>query len=353
MSNKLLPPLEWTTQKRLVKDLVPYEFNPRILNEDKKQKLIESIQKFNLAEIPAINTDNKIIAGHQRVKVLMLLGRGDEEIDVRVPDRELTEEEFKQYNITSNIPTGFWDLDILEEHFAEINLEDLGLDLDNISFPSSEIVEELFPEEEGDFNPEPPEESISEPGDVYELISPQKELKHIITCNDSTVATSYGRILGQEEVDIIITDPPYNVDYTGGPSQIRDKIENDKMSDNSFYNFLYEAFSQAFAHSKPGAPIYVFHADTEGINFRTAFINAGFKLSQCLIWKKNSLVMSRQDYHWIHEPCLYGWKLGSAHPWHTDRKQTTVLEFDRPSRSEEHPTMKPVPMLIYLIKNSS
>lgn len=350
---ELIAPLEWTTEKRKVKDLIPFEYNPRVLTEEKKQLLINSIEKFNLAEIPAINTDNKIIAGHQRIKVLMLLGRGEELIDVRVPDRTLTEEEFKQYNITSNIPTGFWDLDVLEEYFSDIDLNELGLFVGEIEVPDNLLPEEFSNEEEGDFDPEAKEDTITENGDIYELKSIQKGIIHRITCGDSTKPEVYNRLLQGNPIQLIVTDPPYNVDYQGGKDKKRDKIANDKMADNSFYQFLFDFYSQVFVHLEPGGPIYVFHADTEGINFRSALIDAGLKFSQCLIWKKNSLVMGRQDYHWIHEPCLYGWKPGAAHPWHTDRKQTTVLEFNRPSRSDDHPTMKPVELINYLILNSS
>jgi DNA modification methylase len=353
MSEKLLAPLEWHNETRKVKDLVPYEFNPRILTEEKKQKLINSIEKFNLAEVPAINTDNKIIAGHQRIKVLMLLNRGEENIDVRLPNRSLTEEEFKQYNITSNVSAGFWDVDVLEEHFADIDLEDLGLNLDDLELPSDLIPEDMSGEDEGDFDAEPPVDPISEKGDVYILKSLQKNLEHKVVCGDSTVEDPYKELFQNEKCNLVLTDPPYNVDYQGGSDKKREKIQNDKMETNSFYDFLLQFYKQAHSIAEPGAPAYVFHADTEGVNFRKAFVDSGFKLSECLIWKKNSIVMSRQDYHWIHEPILYGWKLGAAHKWYTDRKQQTVLEFDRPLKSEYHPTMKPIEMLCYLIKNSS
>ncbi|TXK73945.1 DNA modification methylase [Mesonia sp. HuA40] len=353
MSEKIYQPLEWHNEKRAVKDLVPFEFNPRILTEDKKERLIKSIEKFNLAEVPAINTDNKIIAGHQRVKVLMLLGRQDELIDVRVPNRSLTEEEFKQYNITSNVPAGFWDTDVLEEHFADIDLEELGLFIEDIQLPEDLLPEDFKNEDEGDFEPEPPLEPVSKLNDVYEFVSKQKGITHRLICGDSLKEENFDLLLKNELVDLTVTDPPYNVDYQGGAAKKRDKIANDKMESNSFYQFLEAYYKNVFDKSQMGAPIYVFHADTEGVNFRKAFTDVGFKLSQCLIWKKNSIVMSRQDYHWLHEPCLYGWKLGKAHPWYSDRKQRTILEFDRPLKSEDHPTMKPVPLLEYLIKNSS
>lgn len=353
MSELLTPPIEWTTVQRKVKDLVPYEYNPRILTDDKKEKLKASLERFNLAEIPAINTDNKIIAGHQRVKVLMELGRGNEIIDVRLPSRPLTEKEFKEYNITSNVPTGYWDIDVLEEMFADIDLERLGLNLDEIVIPEALIPEDLKGEEEQDFEPELPVEPITKEGDVYEFVSLQKEIRHKIICGDSTKYEVFKELLGTEKIDLTVTDPPYNVDYTGGVNTQREGIKNDKQTKDDFYTFLLNFYKSAFALSKAGAPIYVFHADTEGLNFRTSFEASGYKLSQCLIWLKNSIVMGRQDYHWQHEPCLYGWKEGAAHPWYSDRKQSTILEFNRPSKSEDHPTMKPVDLISYLIANSS
>lgn len=352
MDNKeLIAPLEWENAKRKVKDLVPFEYNPRKLTPEKKQLLINSIEKFNLAEVPAINLDNKIIAGHQRIKVLMDLGRGDELIDVRIPNRPLTDKEFKEYNITSNVPIGFWDVDVLDAHFEDINLEELGLNLDEINLPSDLFQDEVSNEEEQDFDPVLPKDPITKLGDVYEFVSKQKGITHKLVCGDSTNAKTY-KTLGNEDFDLVATDPPYNVNYEGGTKE-KLKIKNDNMSGDDFYSFLYLFFQEVFVKSKPGAPIYVFHADSEGANFRLALKNAGFKLAQCLVWIKNSLVMGRQDYHWKHEPCLYGWKEGEAHKWYSDRKQTTVLEFDKPLRNEEHPTMKPLDLWCYIIKNSS
>lgn len=352
MSEIIIIPLEWTTQKRKVADLIPYEYNPRILTEAKKEKLKQSLERFNLAEIPAINTDNKIIAGHQRIVVLMELGRGDDLIDVRVPNRTLTEEEFKIYNISSNVPTGEWDVDILNEIFADIDLMALGLDVSAIPLPDDGVPIELFHEEEVEFDPVVPKTPITVTGDVYEFKSKQKQLIHRIVCGDSTDCSVYDKVLQGEKFKLIVTDPPYNVDYEGGTKD-KLKIQNDNMKPDDFYNFLLGFYAAAFSNAVDGCPIYVFHADTEGINFRKAFKDAGFKLSECLIWLKNSIVMGRQDYHWKHEPCLYGWKEGAAHPWYADRKQTTILEFDRPTRNDDHPTMKPVDLFVYLIKNSS
>lgn len=363
-----LKPLQWSTVQRRVKDLIPFEYNPRILTAEKKEKLRASLEKFNLAEIPVINTDDKIIAGHQRVMMLMELGRGDEMIDVRWPNRALTELEFKEYNVRSNVSIGEWDLSMLDQFFDDIDLMDLGLDVSAIPFPEDDVPDFMKQEAETDFNPIPPRQPISIEGDVYEFVSVQKKLRHRLVCGDSTKAEVYDVLLQGEKLNLVVTDPPYNIDYQGGTDE-KLKIMNDKMSNKAFYNFLFDFYSCAFQNVLPGAAIYVFHADSEGINFRQAYRDAGFKLAQCLIWRKNSFVLGRQDYQWQHEPCLfggrpeeeesehqpvlYGWREGAAHKWYSDRKQTTILEFDRPTRSKEHPTMKPVPLIQYLVQNSS
>lgn len=352
MNEILLSPLEWRTEKRRVKDLIPYEYNPRILTEAKKQKLRESLEKFNLAEIPAINTDDIIIAGHQRIIVLMEIGRGEELIDVRVPNRTLTEQEFKEYNIRSNVQTGEWDLDILNSIFADVDLLSFGLNVDEIIVPDDTLPDHLQNESEPEFDPEPPVEPISKVGDVYEFRSLQKKLVHRMICGDSTLPEVYATLLNNEKFRLVVTDPPYNIDYQGATKD-KLKIMNDNMSSSDFYTFLFEFYKSCFDYADAGAPIYVFHADSEGVNFRSAFKDSGYKLSQCLIWVKNSLVMGRQDYHWKHEPILYGWKEGAAHLWDSDRTQTTVLEFPKPLQNKEHPTMKPLEMINYLIKNSS
>jgi DNA modification methylase len=352
MSNLLLAPLEWSTEKRRVKDLIPYEYNPRKLSEEKKQKLRESLEKYNLAEIPAINTNDVIIAGHQRIVVLMEIGRCDDIIDVRVPNRELTELEFKEYNIRSNISIGEWDIDTLNAIFDDIDLLNLGLNIADIPLPEDLLPQELQSEEESNFEPELPKEPISVLGDIYEMRSLQKKLIHRVICGDSRIPHVYEKLLDGSFFNLLLTDPPYNVNYTGGTKD-KLQIENDNMSSSDFYTFLFEFYKTACDYTLPGSGIYVFHADSEGANFRTALKDAGFKLAQCLIWLKNGIVMGRQDYQWKHEPCLYGWKEGAAHSWYSDRKQTTILEFNKPLKSEDHPTMKPVEMFTYLIKNSS
>lgn len=350
--DKILAPLEWHTEKIRVKDLVPCSYNPRKITPERLEKLKQSLEKYNLAEIPAANTDKTIIAGHQRVKVLMDLGRGEEVIDVRLPNRPLTESEFKEYNVVSNISVGYWDVDILEECFTDIDLLSLGLDINTIDLPDDVLPNELKQEEEQEPDVTPPKKAITVFGDEYELISKQKGLLHRVVCGDSTQAETYKNLLQGVQFELVVTDPPYNVNYQGGTKE-KLTIKNDKMDNDDFYKFLYLFYQETFLNSKAGAPIYVFHADSEGANFRNALQASGYKLSQCLIWVKNSFVMGRQDYHWQHEPILYGWKEGKTHPWYSDRKQKTILEFDRPLRNADHPTMKPIEIINYLIKNSS
>ena len=350
--NDILAPLEWHTEKLKVKDLVPCNYNPRKITPERLEKLKNSLEKYNLAEIPAVNTNKVIIAGHQRVKVLMDLGRGDDLIDVRLPNRTLTDQEFKEYNVVSNISVGYWDVDILEECFADVDLLELGLDVNSIELPSDILPDDLKQEEEKETDLTPPKEPITILGDVYELISKQKELHHRVVCGDSTNSKDYKKLLESKLFNLVVTDPPYNVNYEGDTKE-KLKIKNDKMDNDSFYTFLYLFYQETFLNAEAGAPIYVFHSYIESVNFINALKAAGYKLAQILIWVKNILVIGRQDYHWKHEPILYGWKEGAAHPWYSDRKQTTVLEFDRPVRNADHPTMKPVEIIIYLIKNSS
>ena len=346
--------LEWHNARRRVRDLVPYEFNPRLLDEEGYRRLKASLEQFNLAEVPAVNLDNVVLAGHQRLRILLDLGRGDEEIDVRLPNRLLSELEVKQYNVTSNVGAGKWDYESLLANFGDIDLSSIGgadllAGLDD--YLASHVVE--APAEESEFDPTPPATPVSVLGDVYEFHSDARGLVHRLVVGDSTDADVVSRALGEGVLaDITITDPPYNVDYQGKTKDAL-KIENDKMTNGQFYQFLYDYYVNCYAFAKPGAAIYVFHADSEGANFRLAFKDAGLKLAQCLIWAKQSFVMGRQDFHWQHEPILYGWKEGAAHKWYSDRKQSTLLRFDRPGRNADHPTMNPLDILEYLLSCSS
>lgn len=334
--------MKWTTEKRKLKDLIPYGSNPRILSEKQHKDLTVSLKKFGLAEIPAIDADNTLIAGHQRVKILSELNPPDFEIDVRVPDRKLTKKEFQEYNIRSNKNSGTWDFDILANEFEQDELIEWG-------FEEKELVG-LFIEdktdEELDDAPEPQKEAISNLGDMFLL-----DGKHRVMCGDSTKEADVSELCANSKADMFLTDPPYNVDYTGKTKE-KLKIKNDKIKNLDFRAFLIMAFKNADLNMKGGAVFYIWHADSEGRNFRGACFDIGWQVRQCLIWNKNSMVMGRQDYHWKHEPCLYGWKDGS-HLWASDRKQTTVIDFQRPNRNGEHPTMKPVGLLEYQIKNNT
>jgi site-specific DNA-methyltransferase (adenine-specific) len=228
-----------------------------------------------------------------------------------------------------NVDTGS---EALQKMLADL-AEGAGLYLDE-----KEVIEDEVPE--------PPVDPITKPGDLWILG------EHRLLCGDSTKAEDVERLMGEAKADLWLTDPPYNVDYTGKTKDAL-KVENDSMSDESFRRFLVDCFSQAFGAMKPGASFYIWHADSEGYNFRGAVYDCKQKVRQCLTWVKNTLVMGRQDYHWKHEPCLYGWKEGASHGWYNDRKQTTVLEFNRPSKSQEHPTMKPVALISYQIGNST
>lgn len=365
MSN-ILAPLEWYTAKRKVSELIPCDFNPRQISDEELGRLKVSLEKFNLVEIPAIDIDNVLIAGHQRVAAMFILGRGEEEIDVRLPNRKLTEEEFKEYMLRSNIHNGEFDWSKIEEFFQDIDLSGIGMDMGAYD----EFLKEnssLPPESEGEFDADLPVIPISKEGDLYELISESKGIKHVFLCGDSTISTNFDKILEAEKIDLMVTDPPYNVDYQGGTKE-KLKIKNDKMSNDNFYRFLYDFFVNTYVYSNPGAPAYVFYSDSEAINFRKSMLDAGYKISSTLIWVKNSFVLGRLDYHMQHEPVIhcettqdeedhnsiiYGWNKEGAHPWYSDRKQSSVLNFDKPLRNGDHPTMKPLDLISYLIKNSS
>jgi site-specific DNA-methyltransferase (adenine-specific) len=244
-----------------------------------------------------------------------------------------------------------WNYELLPIELSE--LQEMDFDLSLLGFDTSELEQLLNGEDaitEGMTNPdnvpEPPEEPISKRGEIYQLGN------HRLMCGDATASVDVESLMCGEKADLFLSDPPYNVDYEGATAE-RLTIQNDNMGDSAFLNFLTSAFKNALEIMKPGAAFYIFHSDTEGYNFRSACIASGLKIHQCLVWKKDSMVLGHHDYHWAHEPILYGWKDGAAHNWYSDRKQSTVLEFDRPKKSELHPTCKPVNMLIYLIQNSS
>lgn len=337
-------------QKIKIESLKPAEYNPRkdLKPEDEEyQKIKKSITEFGYVAPVIVNSNMTVIGGHQRLKVLKELGYT--EVECVVVD--LDQEKEKALNIALNKISGDWDNDKLEELLAELKQTDIDMDITGFSFDEvDEILKDITGSKEDDFDLDQAldeiEEPISKRGDVWILG------KNRLMCGDSTQKEDVMHLMNSQEVDMLLTDPPYNVDYEGKTSEAL-KIENDNMSETEFYNFLLDSFKNMFDSIKYGGSAYVFHADTEGLNFRNAFKSCGFKLAQCLVWVKNTFVMGRQDYQWRHEPILYGWKPGAGHYFVDNRKQSTVLEFDKPSRNAEHPTMKPVDLLVYLIKNSS
>lgn len=337
-------------QKISIEKLKPAEYNPRkdLKPEDEEyQKIKKSLVEFGYVAPVIVNADMTVIGGHQRLKVLKELGYT--EIECNVVDLDKDKE--KALNIALNKITGEWDNAKLEELLAELKETNIDMDMTGFSFDEVDnMLKDIIGSKEDDFDVDQAlneiEEPTSKPRDVWILG------RHRLMCGNSTQKEDVMRLMNNQEADMLLTDPPYNVDYVGKTFEAL-KIENDNMNETEFYNFLIDAFRNMFESVKYGGSIYVFHADTEGLNFRNAFKAVGFKLAQCLVWVKNTFVMGRQDYQWRHEPILYGWKEGAGHYFVDNRKQSTVLEFDKPSRNAEHPTMKPIDLLVYLIKNSS
>lgn len=351
----ILEELIWHTETRKIKDLKEHEKNPRKITKDQMEKLKQSLKSFNYVETIVINLDNTILAGHMRIRALKALGRVREEIEVRVPNRQLTQKEAEEYLIRSNKNSGEWDWERLANEWEIPDLFNWGFTEDELQIKDPEKLEAI----DDGYEEEVPEEPKTKPGDIYDLG------RHRLICGSATVYGDIEKVLESEQIDLVITDPPYNVAYKGGT---KDKltIKNDDLSNEEFENLLRDFYVNAFVFMKEGAGIYVFHADSEGEKFRRYFRESNLKLTQCLIWLKNSLVLGRQDYQWQHEPVLfggkeytdhdpvlYGWKEGEKHRWYNNRKQTTLLKFDRPQRNAEHPTMKPIPLIGYLINNSS
>ena len=337
------------TEQMKIADVIPYERNPRI-NDGAVEAVAASIKEFGWRAPLVVDENNVIICGHTRLKAAEHLGL--DMVPVHIA-KGLTPEQIKAYRIADN-KTGEiaeWDFDLLPLELAD--LQNMDFDLSVLGFDTDELDKILNGDDvvaagqtDPDEVPETPETSVSKSGEIYQLGN------HRLMCGDSTNSVDIEALMNGEKANLLLQDPPYNVAYEGGTAEHL-TIQNDNMDDAAFFNFLTDAFKCAVEVMVPGAAFYIFHADSEGYNFRGACKVAELQVRQCLIWKKDSLVLGRQDYQWLHEPILYGWKDGAAHSWHSDRKQTTVLEFDRPKRSELHPTTKPVEILIYLIKNSS
>lgn len=359
-----------------LKDIKPNPNNPRVLRDDKFQKLKQSITEFPkmLSLRPmVIDENNVVLGGNMRLRALQELGFTDVEEAWVKRSSDLTEDEKKRFIIADNVAFGEWDWDTLANDWDVADLEAWGLDI-----PQFENEAEELEASEDDYDvPEGGIETDIVIGDLFEIG------EHRLLCGDSTEVDTWEKVMNGELADMVITDPPYNVDYVGKTKDSL-KIINDSMSNDEFYIFLYDFYTALGSFTKLGGAWYVWHADSEGHVFRQAFKDSGLLLKQCLIWVKNSMVMGRQDYHWKHEPCLYGWKEGAAHYFTSDRTKTTVIEdtvnvskltkeemkkmlneilsdktkstilhCNKPHRNAEHPTMKPILLFAPLIENSS
>lgn len=323
-------------------ELIPYVNNPRN-NDQAVDAVASSIKNFGFKVPIVIDSKNEIINGHTRLKAAKKLGI--EEVPVIVAD-DLTEDQIKAFRIADNkvAELADWDeelllaeLDMIEMDMGQFNIDMSEMDLDD---SSEEVVED-------EFDDTPPEEPQAKYGDIYQLG------RHRLMCGDSTSVEDVEKLVGGGViVDMLLTDPPYNISYEGKTEDAL-TIQNDSMDDESFRQFLTNAFFAADNVMKKGAVFYIWHAGTEGYNFLGACRDVGWKVRECLIWNKNQMVVGRQDYQWKHEPCLYGWKDGASHLWASDRKQTTVLDFDKPQRNGVHPTMKPIALFDYQIKNNT
>lgn len=328
--------------------ILEFQGELKTLSKSNEKKLRNSILKFGFIA-PFFVWDDKgewrLLDGHQRLKTLLKMREEGYDIPLLPVDyiEADSEEDAKRKLLHITSQYGEFTADGFENFtFGLDGFEDIRLTNDEFFFKTKE--DEVVVEDDYEI-PEDIETDIHV-GDIFEIG------EHRLVCGDSTDQEMVATLMNNSLADMVVTDPPYNVDYTGGTKDAL-KILNDKKSDSEFYEFLYNAFINLSKNIKRGGSAYIFHADSEGFNFRKAFTESGFLMKQCLIWEKNSLVIGRQDYQWMHEPILYGWLEGAAHSWYSDRKQTTLLKFDRPSRSREHPTMKPVSLVAYLIKNSS
>ena len=335
-------------EKRKTSELLPADYNPR---KDLKpgdaeyEKLKRSLTEFGYVE-PVIwnKATGNVVGGHQRLKVLMDLGYT--EVDCVVVDLSIEKE--KALNVALNKISGDWDKEKLALLITDLQGADFDVSL--TGFEGAEIdalfkdsISNEIQDDDFDVAAELEKPALSKKGDVWTLG------RHRLVCGDSTLPETFDLLMCDKKANLVITDPPYNVNYEGSAG----KIKNDNMEDGKFYNFLFDAFKNTESVMADDASIYVFHADTEGLNFRKAFKDAGFYLSGTCIWKKQSLVLGRSPYQWQHEPVLFGWKKKGKHQWYTGRKESTIWEFDKPKKNADHPTMKPIPLLAYPIMNST
>lgn len=332
--------------------LVEYDKNAKKHPTEQLELIAKSISRFGWQQPIKAGKGGVILAGHGRYKAYnqfkeiypmktpWVIDEDGKTISGEAETKKLTKKEEDAYRLADNQINAMSgvDMSLVKDELKLIADEELvritGFDI--------KLLNDQEPED--DDVPGVPLEPRSKLGDIYDL-GP-----HRVMCGDSTNGGDVTLLMNGKKADCWITDPPYNVNYTGGTGL---KIENDSMEDGKFLQFLSDAFHNAVTFLKPGGSYYIWHADSEGLNFRQACKNVGLTVRQCLIWKKSQLVMGRQDYQWKHEPCLYGWKEGSSHLWNADRSQTTVLEFDKPAKNGEHPTMKPVELMAYQIGNNT
>lgn len=322
-----------------IKSIRPYEKNPR-RNDEAVDAVAASIREFGWQQPIVVDRDGVIIAGHTRYKAAKKLKC--DTVPVVVAD-DLTEDQVKAYRLADN-KTGElaeWDMALLDDELAALTDMDMSL----FGFDAA-LLSEAQEAIEDEYDEPVPEEPTAKVGNIYQLG------RHILMCGDSTDAESVQKLCQGGQADLLLTDPPYGVDYTGKTKDAL-KIQNDATSDETLRDMLADAFSAANSVMKPGAVFYIWHADSKALVFRIACQMAGWEVRQVLIWAKNTMVMGRQDYQWKHEPCLYGWKEGAGHLWASDRKQATILNFDRPTKNKEHPTMKPVKLFDYQIQNNT
>lgn len=335
-------------EKKNLKDLLPADYNPRKdlkPGDPEYEKLKRSIEQFGYVE-PVIWNEKtgRVVGGHQRLKVLTDMGIT--EVDVVVVDMD-TEKE-KALNIALNKISGEWDTEKLALVIADLQGTDFDVSLTGFD---PEELEDLFrddvkggvKEDDFDVEAELKKPTFSKAGDLWMLG------EHRLFCGDSTKPETFDLLMNGKKANLVVTDPPYNVDYKGSAG----KIKNDSMAEDQFEQFLLAAYQQMEAAMADDASIYVFHSDSHGLAFRKAFEEAGFYLSGCCIWKKQSLVLGRSPYQWQHEPVLFGWKKKGKHQWYTGRKESTIWEFDKPKKNKDHPTMKPIALVSYPIMNST
>ena len=332
-------------EKVNIEKLVPYARNARTHSKEQVLQLRSSLREFGFINPIIVDKDFTIIAGHGRV--LAAKEEGITEVPC-VFVEHLTEAQKRAYIIADNrlaLNAG-WDAEMLSVELSELQGADFDLSL--LGFDNGELNKlmgsaEDVKDDDFDVEDELQKPAITKPGDLWLLGN------HRLVCGDSTMAETFELLMDGKKANLVVTDPPYNVNYESSAG----KIKNDNMENEAFYTFLLSAFTNTEAAMAQDASIYVFHADTEGLSFRKAFSDAGFYLSGTCIWKKQSLVLGRSPYQWRHEPILFGWKKKGKHNWYSDRKQTTIWEFDKPGKNADHPTMKPVPLIAYPVLNSS